>query len=105
MQNLFLRVGAASGQEVFDGCNSLNSLDTVIEKSPASVDVRGLFGADQAGFELVLEPIGVPSDVDGDGGMEHPVEDGGGDHAVAEHLTPSAEALVRDFPCGTLQPS
>ena len=26
--------------------------------------------------------------------MEHSVEDGGGDHAVAEHITPSTEALV-----------
>ena len=52
-----------------------------IENSPPSVDVRGLFGPDPAGFELVLEPVGVTSDVDGDGVVEHPVENGGGDDA------------------------
>ena len=50
----------------------------VIEQSPPSGDVRGLFGADEAGFQLVLEPVGVASDVDGDRVMERPVEDGGG---------------------------
>ena len=51
-----------------------------IENSRPSVDVRGLFAAGPAGFELVLEPVGVASNVDGDG-VEHRVEDGGGDDA------------------------
>ena len=52
-----------------------------IENSRPSVDVRRLFAAGPAGFELVLEPVGVASNVDGDGVVEHRIEDGGGDGA------------------------
>ena len=60
-----------------------------IENSRPSVDVRGLFAAGPAGFELVLEPVGVASNVDGDGVVEHRVEDGGCDDAELL-LIPSA---------------
>src|SRR5262249_7974437 len=43
---------------------------------------------------LVLEPIGIAADVEGDGVVEDAVEDCGGDDPVAEHLAPAAEALV-----------
>ena len=61
----------------------------VIESSPPSGDVRGLFGPYEPGFQLVLEPVGAPPNVDGDRVMEHAVEDGGGDDAVtlAGHRT------------------
>ena len=26
--------------------------------------------------------------------VQHPIEDGGGDHSIAEHLTPGPEALI-----------
>lgn len=38
-----------------------------------------LGGADEAGLEVVLEPVGVASDVQGDGVLEDTVQDGGGD--------------------------
>jgi len=49
---------------------------------------------DETGLELVLEPVAVASDVDGDGVVEHAVEYGGGEDAVAEHFAPTAERLV-----------
>ena len=70
-----------------------NSPLRVSEKSPPWVHV-GLFGTDEAGLELVLEPVGVATDVDRDRVVQHAVEDRGGDHAVAEDVAPSAEALV-----------
>ena len=57
-------------------------------------DIRGSFGPNQSGLELVLEPVGVAADVDGDGVMQYAIEDRGGDHAVTEYLAPAAEALV-----------
>ena len=54
----------------------------------------GLDRLDEAGFELVLQPVRVAPDVDGDRVMQDAVEDGGSDHAVAEHVPPAAEALV-----------
>lgn len=37
---------------------------------------------------------GVAADIDGNGVMQHPVEDGGSDHAIPDDLGPGAEALV-----------
>src|SRR5690242_9624650 len=54
----------------------------------------GLDRLDEAGFELVLQPVGVASDVDGDRVVKHAVEDRGGDDPVAKHVAPAAEALV-----------
>src|SRR2546426_181070 len=54
----------------------------------------GLDRLHEAGFELVLQPVGIAADIDGDRVMEHAVEDRRGDHAVAEDVAPTAEALV-----------
>ena len=54
----------------------------------------GLDRLDEAGFELVLQPVGVATDVDGDRMVQDPVEDGRGDHPVAKDVPPTAEALV-----------
>src|SRR5262249_33508485 len=54
----------------------------------------GLDRLDEAGFELVLQPVGVAADVDGDGMVQDPVQDGRGDHGVAKDLAPAAEALA-----------
>src|SRR5262245_48173445 len=45
--------------------------------------LRGLGGADEAGLELVLEPIGIAPNVEGDRVVEDAVQDGGGDDPVA----------------------
>src|SRR5436190_12480266 len=66
----------------------------VTENSPPPGSLRGLGGADEAGFELLFEPIGIAPDVDGDRVMQDPVEDRGRNDAVAEDLAPAAEALV-----------
>src|SRR5439155_27311081 len=54
----------------------------------------GLDRLHEAGFELVLQPVGIAADIDGDRVMERAVEDRRGDHAVAEDVAPTAEALV-----------
>src|SRR5260370_25864947 len=64
------------------------------ENSPPPGSLRGLGGADEAGLELVLEPVGIAPDVEGDGVVEGPVQDGGGADPGAEDLPPAAEALV-----------
>jgi hypothetical protein len=56
--------------------------------------LRGLGGADEASLELVLEPVGIASDVQRDGVVEDAVQDRGGDDPVAEDLPPAAETLV-----------
>src|SRR5216110_2458878 len=66
----------------------------VTENSPPPGSLRGLGGADEAGLELLFEPIGIAPDVDGDRMMQNPVEDRGRDDAVSEDLAPAAEALV-----------
>jgi len=55
-------------------------------------DVTSLFGLIEA---VALEPTAVVLDVDHPGVMQEPVQDGRGDHGVAEQLLPAAEALVR----------
>src|SRR6266487_5206757 len=64
------------------------------ENSPPPGSLRGLGGADEAGLELVLEPVGIAPDVQRDGVMEDAVQDRGGDDPVAEDFPPAAEALV-----------
>src|SRR5438445_4898876 len=54
----------------------------------------GLDRLDEAGFELVLQPVGIAADVDRDRMVEDPVEDGRGDDPVAEDVAPAPEALV-----------
>ncbi len=48
---------------------------------------RDIHGLEEAGLEFVLEPVGLPPDVQGDRVMEDPVQDGGGDHPVGEELS------------------
>src|SRR5882672_11353931 len=80
------RLGLSTGTQISPPVGS--------ENSPPPGSLRGLGGADEAGLELVLEPVGIAPDVQGDGVMEDPVQDGGGDDPVAEDLPPAAEALV-----------
>ena len=40
------------------------------ENSPPPGSLRGLGGADETGLELVLEPVGIAPDVEGDGGVD-----------------------------------
>jgi len=54
----------------------------------------GLDRLDEAGFELVLQPVGVAADVDGDRVVQDAIEDCCGDHGVAEYVAPAPEALV-----------
>src|SRR6266542_368869 len=61
----------------------------------------GLDRLDEAGFELVLQPVGVAPDVDGDRVMEYPIQDRGGDDAIAEHVAPAPEALIAGQDHGT----
>src|SRR5262249_9160737 len=64
------------------------------ENSPPRGSLRGLGGANEAGFELVLEPIRIAPDVEGDGVVEDAIEDRRGDDPIAEDLAPAPEALV-----------
>ena len=42
----------------------------------------------------VLEPVGVAFESDDFGVVDEPIDHGGGDNFVAEHLAPAAEGLV-----------
>src|SRR5215475_4980216 len=66
---------------------------TGIENSPPGSRF-GLFRADEAGLQFLLEPVRVAADVERHRVMEEPIEDRGGDYPVAEHIAPSGEALV-----------
>src|SRR5262245_28415967 len=73
---------------------SQNSPLVGTENSPPPGSLRGLGGADEAGLELVLEPVGIAPDIEGDGVVEDAVQDRGRDHPVPEDLSPAAEALI-----------
>ena len=49
---------------------------------------------EQSRLHLLLEPVAVAPDVDGDRVVQQAVEDGGGDDGVAEDLAPGAQALI-----------
>src|SRR5437899_12641929 len=66
----------------------------VMENSPPRLGGDGLDRLDEAGVELVLQPVGIAADVDRDRMVEDPVEDGRGDDPVAEDVAPAPEALV-----------
>src|SRR5262249_15761700 len=51
-------------------------------------------GLEEAGLELLAQPVALALDVDGDGVVQQPVEDRRGDHRVAKDVAPGAEALV-----------
>ena len=65
-----------------------------IENSPPPGSLRGLGGADEAGLELVLEPVGIAPNVERDGVVEDAVQDGRSNDPVTEDVPPAAEALV-----------
>src|SRR3989441_6817226 len=67
----------------------------VTENSPPPrLGGDGLDRLDEAGFELVLQPVGIAADVDRDRMVEDSVKDGRGDDPVAEDVAPAPEALV-----------
>lgn len=71
----------------------------VIEYFPpphaALVDCGTLFvAADQSSFKLLLQPIGVSADVEGDCVVQDAVQDCRGNDAIAEHLAPGTKALI-----------
>src|SRR5438046_9729905 len=53
----------------------------------------GLDRLHEAGFELVLQPVGIAADIDGDRVMEHAVEARRCDHAVGETVAPTDDTL------------
>src|SRR5437867_9736968 len=62
--------GAIRGDQRRLSTGTQISPSAVIEKSPPAGSLRGLGGADEAGFELVLEPVGIAPDVQRDGVVE-----------------------------------
>lgn len=51
---------------------------------------------DEALCELLLEPVGLATDVKGDRVPQEPVKDGGGEDAIAEHVAPNCRNLITD---------
>src|SRR5713101_510565 len=49
-------------------------------------------GFEQAGLELLPEPEAFTFNIEGD--RMQAVEDGAGDHGIAEHLAPNPETLI-----------
>ena len=43
---------------------------------------------------MFSKPVAVAGDLDHDGVVQEPVQQGGGDHGIAEHLAPFAKAAV-----------
>src|SRR5712664_4085098 len=67
----------------------------VIENSPPPrLRGGGLDRLDEAGFEFVLQPVGVAADVDGDRMVQDAIEDCRRDDPVAEDVAPAPEALI-----------
>ena len=52
------------------------------------------FRFEQSGLELLFKPEAFTLDVDRDRIVKQAVEDGAGNHGVAEHLAPGTETLV-----------
>src|SRR5882672_7782947 len=94
------RIPSTAGDRPFDVCQGASNFPQLWACNfphplvSTSGGRLGLFGADQSGSQLVLEPVRVAADVQGHGVMQHAIEDRGGDHAVAEHVGPGREALV-----------
>ena len=57
---------------------------------------------DQPSLDLLLAPVGVALDVDRRQVLKDPIQDGRGDHRVAEDLDLLADAAVRGEEQGTL---
>jgi hypothetical protein len=71
-------------------------LSAIVMALPARSRFDGLGAArlEEPGLELLAESVTVALDVDGDGVMKPAIEDGGGDHRIAEHLASGPEALI-----------
>lgn len=54
----------------------------------------GRFRFDQPGFEFLAQPIALPFDVDRDRVLEESIENGRGNHGIAEDFAPVAETLI-----------
>ena len=66
-------------------------------KSPPPCPFLGLFDLglfDEPGLDLLPEAIGVAFDVDGGGVVQDPVQDGRGDHRVAERGCGSSSSSI-----------
>ena len=63
-----------------------------IENSPPGSRF-GLFGANEAGLQLLFQPIRVAANVERYRVMQQAIQDRGGDHAVAEDVAPLAASL------------
>ena len=89
IKELALRHPAYGCQRSFN-----NPPPAVIEESPPLGESSSSCGRsrsrrrrfDHPGLQLVLQPVGVASDTDRCRVMQDPVEDGAGDHAVAEDI-------------------
>ena len=72
------------------------SLGRVIENSlPPGSRRHGLLALEQTRFDLLLQTVAVATDVHRNPVVKDPIEDGGGDDPVPEHIAPVGEALVR----------
>jgi len=54
----------------------------------------GLLRPDEAGLQLLLQPVRIAANIERHRVMQEPIEDRGGDHPVAENIAPGGEALV-----------
>ena len=57
-------------------------------------DRRNFFDLNQSHLEPLVKPVEVAPDVDRDGMMQDPIEDGSVDHPIAEHLALATETLI-----------
>ena len=58
------------------------------------VDAQQLVRAEESGVAFLPEPVALAPDVQDMAVMQQPVQDGRGDHRVAQEFAPLAEALV-----------
>src|SRR3954447_635266 len=70
-----------------------------VRASPAGVGgkasrIRGVRSGGDAAEVAVFEPVAVAFEIENFGVLHEPVDHGGGDDLVAEHLAPAAEGLV-----------
>jgi hypothetical protein len=70
--------------------------------TPCSWIILDLGLSDKPGLDLHPEAIGVAFDVDRCGVVQDPVQDGRGDHGIAEDLVPLREAPLRGQDQGAL---
>lgn len=67
----------------------------VIENSPPALGCRCRFlQSHEPRFKLLLEPIGMAPDINGDRMVQHAIKDRGRQDPVPKHLPPGTEALI-----------